>query len=39
MFTFLFGAIVGLLASRTSVGNTLYTLAAAKIKFLPRSKD
>jgi hypothetical protein len=39
MIGLLIGAIIGLLASRTTVGNTLYTLAAARLKFLPRSTD
>lgn len=33
------GAIFGLAGSRTNVGNTLYTLAAARLSFLPKSKD
>jgi accessory gene regulator protein AgrB len=39
MLTLILGAVIGLLVSRTSAGNFLYTLAAAKLKFLPRSKD
>ena len=39
MLGFIFGAVVGLLASRSRGGIFLYTLAAAKLSFLPRSKD
>ncbi len=39
MIGLMIGLTVGLLGSRTRAGNFLYTLAAAKLSFLPRSTD
>jgi hypothetical protein len=36
MLTFILGAVVGLLASRTAVATTIYNKAAEKLTFLPR---